>query len=185
MRRLLAAFVFVACAHVPHLPSVTKYPVQTTRHTPAGIAMDDPRGELADAIVDDAFAAVEACLASKPRTMSVGDTAMTYGMNCSTDRIPAVINRAVLVVKVAPDWHVSACTGEQLFPCTVDESGCLAKPELNGITCPCQCRHAIQEHAHVYTLVVTPKANLLRAAIVEAVTGCANPWAGLLQDCTR
>jgi hypothetical protein len=181
-----AALLLLACAAtVPHLPSRTRYPVSATRRTPAGVAVDDPRAELPDATVDEAFAAVESCLAAKPRTMTAGDTAMWGGMNCSTSRIPATVNRAHLVVKVAPDWHVSACSGQQLFPCQIDSSGCLAKGVQPTPECPCQCRHAVQEHAGVYTLIVTPDALLLRAAIVEAVTGCENPWAGLLAECTR
>lgn len=185
-RRIAIAALALSCASggqypASVFPNVTKHAVTVTRHTPAGVAVDDPRGEMDDAVIDAAFTAVEACLASMPRTLTAGESAMYGGMFCHSATVPAALDRRSLTVKVAPDWHRSVCTGEELFPCTVDQRGCDAKG-LGGVPCACECRHSIQRGN---VLVVTPAAVLLRAAIVQAATGCENPWAGGLKECTH
>lgn len=190
MTRVLLVLAVAACAvsHPPAgmggtywhrlgIPETTAYPLTVTRHTPRGVAVDDPRGEIADAAVDRAFDVVEACLAALPRTMTGGD-ALTMG--CSYKDVPAAIDRASLLVVIPPDWHVSKCSGEQLFPCHITDAGCDTKGLSREPECPCQCRHAVQQRS---ALIVTPNAKLLPAAIVETVTGCANPWAGVLAWC--
>jgi hypothetical protein len=160
---------------------MSSYPVTVNRHTAGGVAIDDPRQEIDDAAVDAAFNAVEACLASHPRTLTAADTSQ-FAMWCSTHTVPATIDRAAMTVKVAPDWHVSQCSSEQVFSCDIRAADCEAKGQQPTEACPCQCRHSVQPGP---VLVVTPNLLLLRAAIVEAVTGCQNPWGGSLRSCTH
>lgn len=192
--RLWAALLLAACATPSNPVSglgntywgtgetigwVTTYPVAISRRTPAGVAIDDPGGQLDDAAIDRAFATVSACLAKGPRQLTVSETGAFTGMNCHRHLVPTGVDRGSLVVKVAPDWIQG--NPEQLFTCSIDDRGCRAKGlKPSTPDNPCMCRHAVQWRD---VLVVTPNLKLLPAAIVEAVTTCENPWAGVLARC--
>lgn len=164
------------------MPAWTNYPVTVTRKTPSGVSVDDPKGELSDAVIDEAFASVESCLKRMPERWSVEQANINRG-GCHRFDVPLAIDRRGLIVKVAPDWYTSKCSGEQLFPCKgIGNAGCLAKGLDVTRECPCNCRHAIQWDV---VLIVPPSAKLLKAAIAKAVTACENPWALPLKECVE
>lgn len=83
---------------------------------------------------------------------------------------PTLEVRECLKIAV-PEWHISECTGEQVFVCSVPTASCDAKGQDAG--CPCYCRAMIQDNTVVWT---TPNRKLLRAYLVTLMTGCYNPW---------
>lgn len=89
--------------------------------------------------------------------------------------------RACLRVSVAPDWYISSCSGEQIFPCTVGEERCLEKGLAPDPNCPCSCRAQIQD---MTTIWVTPNKKLLSAYAVTLLTGCLSPWTPTLAPCS-
>jgi hypothetical protein len=93
--------------------------------------------------------------------------------------IPVFEVRSCVKVAVAPDWHVSQCTGEQVFPCAVPTESCRMKGQDGG--CPCSCRAMIQDNT---TIWVTPNRKLLPAYAVTLLTGCNNPWTISLAKCS-
>lgn len=164
----------------------THYKLAITRHTPGGVAVDDPKLELADATIDAAINAVEKCLQTMPAQWNASQAAAPNGF-CKRGAVPRLIDRSSILIKVAPDWRPSKCTGEEQFPCTGEDiqDGCTVKVlrgEIKAPTpeCPCSCRHAVQDDS---VAIVTPKARLLKAAITEVVTGCENPWMVPLNRC--
>jgi len=89
--------------------------------------------------------------------------------------------RSCLIVAEAPGWHVSSCTGEQLFSCEVGQSPCAAKGFEPNPQCPCSCRGTFQDRQ---TAFVTPNLRLLPATLVTAMTGCQSPWTEHLGPCS-
>lgn len=163
--------------------SHVNFPVTVTRRTPAGIAVDDPKNELPDDVIDSAMRTVEECIKMMPPKFDSIQASILTG-NCHFgDR--RLVDRSSIVVKVAPDWHASACTNEEVFPCEGEDiqAGCalkIMKGELQPNDCPCMCRRDI-EYGSV--AVVTPKAKLLKAALTTIVTSCENPWFRPLTQC--
>lgn len=157
----------------------TRYKVEVTRRTPGGVAVDDPNWQLSDTAIDTAIAQVEACLPKMPKRWSVGQAAI-YAGGCHKWDVPRAINRAGLVIKVAPDWYVSKCSGQELFPCMVGASDCRAKGVDPEPDCPCACRQAVQWD---FVVIVPPGMALLKGGIMRAVTACENPWALPLAAC--
>jgi len=71
---------------------ITDYQVEPDAVTPGGIRVDTSGNEIDLDRLDDLTAEFDACV----------------GMT---------VDRSGVVVKIAPDWYVSPCTGSQLFPC--------------------------------------------------------------------
>ncbi len=138
-----------------HYLDITTYDISQNLSTTNGIKVDDPQRELDLAELDRQTTSLEECL-----------------------RI--TVNRQCLIVKVAPDWYTSPCSGQQLFPCDIPISVC----EDKGITlteeCPCNCRAIIQNEN---TIIVTPDLLLYRAELARMVTGVNNPWVPTLSHC--
>lgn len=132
-----------------HSPNVTAYPFRPTGRTPGGIAVDDPGAELDLVQLDQAAAGVLACLGA-------GGLPESFG------------------VKVAPDWVVSTCSGEQVFPCDIGPEGCWAKGLTPTGACPCRCRAVVQDQRLIVTV---PRMTVLPGRLVTLLTGVENPWA--------
>lgn len=152
------------------------------RTTATGIRLYDPKGEVDDVDISAVVARVEACaanLAPTPEQIKSGGCPVGVAWNKHGMR------RDWFTVAIAPDWHVSSCTGKQLFPCYVSGADCRqaqAEKDLGGLgTCPCECRGTVQEQTHV---VVTPNLELLPGMLFTLVTGCINPWQAPFSACT-
>jgi hypothetical protein len=130
--------------------NITSYEVDPAIITAGGIRVDDPLRELDLEELDRQTDFLEDCL-----------------------EIP--IERDCLTVKVAPDWYISPCSGQELFPCEMPEQVCLDKEltEEDLEVCPCSCRAIIQDET---TVVVTPNLLLYRGELARMITGENNPW---------
>jgi hypothetical protein len=94
---------------------------------------------------------------------------------------PTFVIRSCLAVAVAPTWHTSMCSGEQVFPCNVDDISCEEKGLHPTWLCPCSCRAIIQDDTVIW---VTPNRKLLPAYAVTLLTGCNRPWTEHLAPCS-
>jgi hypothetical protein len=79
-----------------------------------------------------------------------------------------------LVIKIASNWYISPCSGEQLFPCNIPESSCKMKGVEPTKECPCACRAVIQHHD---VIITAPNLKLYKGELAKLVTGYWNPWA--------
>jgi hypothetical protein len=131
-------------------PNITSYEINITNTTNTGINIDDPLEEIDIEELERQTSALEECLG------------VTIDRNC-------------LLVKVAPDWYISPCSGNQLFPCNINIQECLDK----GLTledleeCPCNCRARIQDNN---IIIVTPDLLIYRGELARMVLGVNNPW---------
>lgn len=89
--------------------------------------------------------------------------------------------RSCLQVSVPPDWYVSQCSGEQVFPCDIGPERCLQKGLVPDGGCPCRCRAQIQDGTVIWT---TPNYRLLAATAVTVMTDCLSPWTEHLSPCS-
>jgi hypothetical protein len=158
-------------------PNYTNYPVRPTSMTPLGIALDDPKGELDPAKVDAVATAVLQCLQSADIAHLSQQERTDAQCYFSTE----LAIKHGLTIKVAPDWYVSACTGEQIFPCSVPNASCEAKQESPTPQCPCSCRAIIQDHD---VIVTAPNMRVVPAQLVTLMTGCNMPWTPTLAVCS-
>jgi hypothetical protein len=150
----LAAATLISCDYCywNGYMNITSYVVNPTTMTEGGIRVDDPEEQLDLDELDRQTDSLEECL----------------GMT---------IERDCLTVKVAPDWYISECSGQELFPCEMPDSVCLSPDK--GLTeedlerCPCNCRAIIQDET---TVIVTPNLLLYRGELARMVTGENNPW---------
>ncbi len=165
------------CYPEAQYPNYTDYPVEVTIATPRGIHLDDPGNQLDPVHVDAVVRRIEECLAPLkivPLTLAEQAQAECYGT-------PTLEVRECLVVKVAPDWRVSKCTGEEVFPCSVPFASCAEKGQTPIEGCPCSCRSMIQDNTVV---LVTPNMRLFPAYLVTLLTGCSRPWIPRLASCS-
>jgi hypothetical protein len=159
-------------------PNFTAYVVTASALTPAGLALDDPQGLLDPLVVDGTVSRVSDCLRqfeTQPLSPEEARDNVCYGDHFEAGP------RSCVVVKVAPDWRRSPCSGEQVFPCWVGDGPCLAKGEQPSPECPCSCRAVIQNQDVVVT---TPDLRLFPAALVSLATDCDSPWSGRLKSCS-
>ncbi len=156
--------------------NVTSYPVHATSHTPKGIAVD---GELDLAEIDRRTDAVEACLRARFPDGRLPPELLGPG-HCLYDTVELTVPRGCLTVKLAPDWHMSCTGNQQVFPCGVDPSLCVAKGLTPTEACPCECRSAIQDQS---TIVVTPNLHLYDGDLIRLQTSCNFIWIPGLVEC--
>lgn len=171
-----ASFVPRTPGYDSHLANVTSYGFKQSRVTPGGISVDDPYAQVSDTAIDEATAATEACLAALPELTP----AQAVAAKCLVTPLPKVIDRKRIAVQVPPDWYTSSCTGQQLFPCTIDVAYCRVKPELDEITCKCNCRATVQDDR---VIVTAPNLRLYRAELLRLVTSCNYVWVKPLEAC--
>jgi len=145
--------------------NITDYNVSPNATTPGGIEVDtsDLPANLIE--IDRQTEALEACLK------------MTVDRDC-------------LTVLIAPDWYISECSGQQLFPCRINPDICRDKMRRDGmaeeeieetlLVCPCACRATIQDENVV---VATPNLLLYRAELARMLTGINNPWIPGISEC--
>lgn len=161
MTRLTILILLAAGCGAPfplnHSPNYTDYPFKVTGHSPAGIPVDDPRGDLDLTALDAKVSSVLGCLGAGPLPREFG-------------------------VKVAPDWSVSACSGQQVFPCAIGPEGCQAKGLTPTADCPCRCRAVVQDNAIIVTV---PAMTVLPGRLVSLLTGAENPWLSEFAECAR
>lgn len=183
--KLFTALIFLAsCARNDHcypeyrFDAFTSYPITRTENTATGIGLDDPKYELSPTRIEQTIHNVSDCIKAM---VDGGYTDEEFiGGECSNRTIDAEI-RQCLVIKVAPDWKVSPCSGEQIFPCNVGEYRCLQKGQTPNPQCPCSCRGLLQDGQAV---IITPNMKLLPATLVTLFTGCLSPWVGRLGGCS-
>ncbi len=136
-----------------------------------------PLEGLDQALVDSTVRNVVECLAPlKKQWLTPQETyeAQCYGM-------PTLEIRSCMLVKLAPDWYTSKCSGEQIFPCNVPLVSCTSKGFIPTAECPCACRAMIQDNT---TIIVTPNLKLLPAYLTTLLTSCNNPWTETLAKCS-
>ncbi len=125
---------------------ITNYEVSSTTITPDGIEVDasglDPDVVIDLDFLDEETSTLEWCL-----------------------DVP--INRAGFVVKIAPDWHTSSCSGNQVFPCNIPPSQCSG----TNPNCPCACGGAVQPSN---IIVVTPNLATYRHELIHLVANTAD-----------
>lgn len=153
---LLTTCVTPPCYHNNYL-NITDYQVHVDSITPHGIKVDSSGEEVDLREIDRQVDALEECLETS-------------------------IQRTCLRIKVAPDWYISECSGQQLFPCDINDQVCLDKglTEEDLEICPCNCRATIQDEN---TIIVTPDLRLLRGELARMITGINNPWIPEISPC--
>lgn len=160
-------------------PNFTDYSFVATATTPGGIEIDDPQHQLNIAELDATVANVVSCLSQfkdAPMTeaekteytcFGTADLTLKYGLR----------------VMVPADWHVSACTGYEIFPCKVPDASCEEKGMTPTTSCPCSCRAMIQDNS---IIVTAPNLQLFPAQLAQLLTGCEQPWhPGRLLACVQ
>lgn len=90
------------------------------------------------------------------------------------------VKRNCLTVKIASDWYVSPCSGQQVFPCRINPRVCTDKDIEITEECPCRCRAMIQDEN---TIVTTPNLYLFRGELARMVLGINNPWVDGISHC--
>lgn len=128
--------------------NITNYKVKITRHTPNGIALDDPGNLLDDEEIDRVVNEVEECLGRGVKK------------NC-------------LIIKIPKDFYISPCSGKLLFPCNINKQICIDKGLEVSEECPCHCRSIIQDENYIIT---TPDLENFKGELVRMITGINNPW---------
>lgn len=182
MWRSLLLVVAIGCNTTPpcypsNYPNYTAYQVTVTHDTAGGIHLDDPTHQLDPDRVDRTVQRVQECLASLntvPLSNEEFAQAECYGS-------VALETRSCFVVKLAPDWHVSQCSTEELFPCSVPDVSCTEKGLTPTPECPCQCRAMVQDNT---VLITTPNMRLFPAYLTTLLTGCNRPWTTRLAPCS-
>jgi hypothetical protein len=155
----------------------THYSFQATAKSPRyGFEIDDPKSELDLGQLDDLTARVAACV---QRVGPPTDDEKKLG-DCSGDFQPEI--KPCLRVKVTPNWAISPCSGEQIFPCDVPQQSCTNKGLQPNPACPCSCRAIIQDDTMV---VVTPNLRIYAGQLSTLLTGCTNSWTGRLVECAK
>lgn len=167
----------ISCYPSHQFSSFTQYSFRGTYSTPRyGIEVDDPQRQLDIPQLEGTLSNVEACM-QQFVTVPLTEVELKEA-DCVGAVVPEV--RSCLQIQTAPDWQLSACTGEQVFPCAVGNQRCFEKEQIPTEQCPCSCRAIVQDNQ---TIIVTPNLRLLPANLVTLMTGCLNPWGGRLGQC--
>jgi len=175
-------FSVVNCSIKPgrydnHYSNVTNYPVKIDRHTPSGIGIDDPDLLLSTGLVEQKALQLQDCLEKLATKADLHRIQLTreeaIAGQCLSMQIPVYIKFDYIQVKLAPDWYTSTCTGQQLFPCSIDPKYCTEKKELDELSCACNCRSATQDNK---TIIITPNLYLYKAELLRLMSGCNIIW---------
>lgn len=181
MWRILISLLLCSCSssyYRLNFLNVTNYTINPDEVTSNGVRVDTS-GKTVDLVeIDQKITQVENCLKNKYPTGKLPNEIIKTGQ-CVNNWFDTNINRAELVIKIAPDFHIG-CAGEELFPCGVDPKLCEAKGLTPTAECPCECRVAIQDN---HAIVVTPNLYLLKADMIRLQTGCNFIWIPGLQEC--
>ena len=151
--------------------NITEFSVEVETTTENGIPVDTSGQEVDLDQIDELTIQLEECL-------------------------DIVIPRDCFIVKVAPNWYNSQCSGQEVFPCNTPISVCLAKEDITiddlcllplGEECPpnkcrCACRATIQDN---FIIVTTPDLRLYKAELARMVLGINNPWTAEYSHCLR
>lgn len=140
-----------------------------------GITIDDPRGDLDLKRVRHAINATVECVNRVYPALTRDQHAAAYCMS-----VPDLTIHSCMRIQVPQDWHVSQCTGSQVFPCNVPTASCTAKGQTPTEVCPCSCRAMIQDQQ---TILTAPNLELFPAQLTELLTGCQQIWGGPLAEC--
>jgi hypothetical protein len=170
MKRIIFYLFLLSCNTRPPCYEEANYPNYTQYN-------ELPIGGLDQALVDSTTQNVVNCLAPlKEHWLSDEEAseAQCYGGH-------ALEIRSCLQVRLAPDWYVSKCSGEQLFPCNVPFASCALKGQVPTEGCWCHCRAMIQDNT---TIIVTPNLRLYPAYLTTLLTGCNYPWTKSLAKCS-
>lgn len=147
---LVAILVWIACSDKPgydcFCAKITNYEVNPDTATLAGIRVDTSGFEVNLEWLDQQTTSLEECL----------------GIS---------IDRTGFVVKLAPDWRVSPCTGAELFPCSLAPSVCFGDQPQPDPECPCACGGVVQPPN---ILVLTPNLLAYRHELIHLVTHAAH-----------
>lgn len=180
MKKLIAiALLNFGCVNRDCYPDLgygnyTDFKVERPRLTEFGFYIDDPNDQLnMPEFIRVTRETLDCIKKLEPGWYAPGYEGQCYGK--ATFEI-----RACLVIKVAPDWHVSECTGEEVFSCNVPFSSCAEKGYSQDAGCPCSCRSIIQDNSDI---IVTPNLKLYPAMLTTLMTGCYNPWVAPLAKC--
>ncbi len=139
--------LFIGCSNKPTYDclcaNITNYEVNPSTTTPNGINVDTSGFEELDLeFLDRETIKLEQCL----------------GIS---------IDRPSVVVKIAPDWRISPCTGAELFPCTIEPTVCFGNQPPPDPECPCACGGAVQPPN---IIVLTPNLVAYRHELIHLVT---------------
>ncbi len=157
----------------------TSYTISVTTRTPIyAIGIDDPKHELDLGRIDQTVRNVSECV------LAIADGGFSEEEFIQGECYTRIIDPAIkscMTIKVAPDWHISPCSGEQLFSCDIGTFRCEQKGLIPDPKCPCSCRGIIQDGDVV---IITPNMRLLPATLTTLMTGCLSPWVGRLAACS-
>jgi hypothetical protein len=128
--------------------NITAYEFKETAKTKLGITVSDYSGRLDLDLLDKKVLELENCL------------------NMSIDY-------SCVSVLVPPDFYMSRCSGQELFPCDIDPQICIDKGLIPTEECPCACRGAIQND---FIIVTTPDTVTFKGELTRLITGINNPW---------
>lgn len=195
MEKAIRTFTFlvVICAcgcgdndcYVNHYRNITNYDVIPETLTPNDVLVDTSGFDVDLAEIDRQIDEMEVCVQNALFDGIDMPTAQAQGcrdsnLNYRTDFTDISVRRECLTVKIAPDWYVSACSGQEVFPCDIPPQVCIDKGLEITDECPCRCRSAIQDENVVVT---TPNLYLFRGELARMITGCNNPWFGAVSRC--
>lgn len=176
------SFVLIACGPTRPPPcyppqyrwNYTSFPVLDVQSVSGQVwKAADPGHELDLQQVARAIEATRECVAA---VLPLSDAESLQGDCHGT---PTTEIRDCLVVEVPP-WHISPCSGAQLFSCDVPIQSCLNKGLVPDPKCPCSCRAFIQDNT---VLLTTPNLELFPARLTELLTGCDQIWGTRLSIC--
>ncbi|MEA3272143.1 MAG: hypothetical protein U9P90_00570 [Patescibacteria group bacterium] len=194
--RILTIFIFLlfVCGCNPqkcyynNYQNITDYGISPNTETPNGIAVDTSEFDVDLEEIDRQVDSLESCLREAFAENSLIDEETAVAQDCRVDGfglrrefdLEFTINRDCLIVKIASDWSVSSCSGQQVFPCDINPAVCEAKGIEVTDECPCMCRSMLQDEN---TVVTTPNLYLFRGELARMVTGCNNPWFAPISQC--
>jgi hypothetical protein len=155
---LLCLILIIGCrdpCYYNNYRNITNYNINPQITLKSGIKVDDPENELDLIYLNKLTNELEKC----------------SNLN---------IKRECLTIKVPPDWKISTCSGEEIFPCNMPVKVCEDKDLILTEDCPCSCRAIIQ---HENTIIVTPNLKLYNAELIRMITGENNPWLLDIKHC--
>lgn len=190
IKKLLALTFFYFCCSCDcydcyhnYYQNITNYEVNPNTITPGGIQVDTSDFEVDLEEIDRQVDYLENCMQenfSSPDFEVSGevlDQQECWNEDLSPD---IIVRRDCLIVKIAPDWFVSPCSGQQVFECNIRDSVCEDKGLEITDECPCMCRSTIQDEN---VIITTPDLYLFRGELGRMVTSCNNPWFEPVNEC--